>query len=59
MGAAASIPFQFPAAVITTSVIKPPYQEFPPSPTFAAHVECFWMNTTEGPVRNFHVFPDA
>ena len=59
MGAAASTAFQSPAAVVTTSVIKPKYQEFPPSPKFAAHVECFWMHRTEGPVRNFHVFPDG
>jgi AraC-like DNA-binding protein len=58
MGAAASTAFQSPAAV-TTSVIRPPYQEFPPSPKFAAHVECFWMHRTEEPVRNFHVFPDG
>lgn len=58
MGAAASIAFQSPAAV-TTSVIKPPYQEFLPSPKFAQHVECFWMHRTDGPVRNFHVFPDG
>src|ERR1700723_4806592 len=58
MGAAASTAFQSPAAV-TTSVIKPPYQEFPPSPKFATHVECFWMHRTEEPVRNFHLFPDG
>ncbi len=58
MGAAASTAFQSPA-VVTTSVIKPAYQEFPPSPKFAAHVECFWMHRTEGRVRNFHVFPDG
>lgn len=57
MGAAASTAFQSPAAVVT--VIKPPYQEFPPSPKFAAHVECFWMHRTDGPVRDFHVFPDG
>jgi AraC-like DNA-binding protein len=59
MGAAASTALQSPAAVFTTSVVKLPYQEFPPSPKFAAHVECFWMHRTEGPVRNFHVFPDG
>ena len=59
MGAAASTAFQSPAAVVTTSVIKPPYQEFLPSPKFAAHVECFWMHRTEGSVPNFHVFPDG
>lgn len=59
MGAAASTAFQSPAAVVTTSVIKPSYQEFPPSPKFAAHVECFWMHRTGGPVRDFHVFPDG
>src|SRR5246127_2770053 len=59
MGAAASTALQSPAAVGTTSVVKLPYQEFPPSPKFAARVECFWMHRTEGPVRNFHVFPDG
>ena len=59
MGAAASTAFQSPSAVVTTSVIKPPYQEFPPSPKFASHVECFWMHRTDGPIRNFHVFPDG
>jgi AraC-like DNA-binding protein len=59
MGTAASTALQSPAAVGTTSVVKLPYQEFPPSPKFAAHVECFWMHRTEGPVRNFHVFPDG
>ncbi len=59
MGAAAATAFQSPAAVVTTPVIELPYQEFPPSPKFAAHVECFWMHRTEEPVRNFHVFPDG
>jgi AraC-like DNA-binding protein len=59
MGAAASTALQSPAALGTTSVVKLPYQEFLPSPKFAAHVECFWMHRTEGPVRNFHVFPDG
>jgi AraC-like DNA-binding protein len=59
MGTAASTAFQSAAGLVTTSVNKPPYQEFPPSPKFAAHVECFWMHRTEGPVRNFHVFPDG
>ena len=62
MGAAASTTLQSPAAV-TTSVTEPlarqPYQEFAPSPKFAAHVECFWMHRTHGPVCNFHVFPDG
>ena len=56
---AVSTAFQSPAAVVTTSVIEPPYQEFPPSPKFAAHIECFWSHRTDGPVRNFHVFPDG
>ncbi len=56
---AVSTAFQSPAAVVTTSVIEPPYQEFPPSPKFEAHVECFWSHRTDGPVRNFHVFPDG
>jgi AraC-like DNA-binding protein len=60
MGAAASTAFHSPpAVVVTTSVIKPPCQEFPPSPKFAAHIECFWMHRTEGSVPNFHVFPDG
>jgi AraC-like DNA-binding protein len=59
MGAADSTALQSPAALVTTSVIKPRYQEFPPSAKFAAHVECFWMHRTDGPVRNFHVFPDG
>ncbi len=59
MGAAASTALQSPAAVATTSVSKPLYQEFLPSPKFAAHVECFWMHRTEGSVPNFHVFPDG
>jgi AraC-like DNA-binding protein len=59
MGVAASTAFQSPAAVVTTFVSKPAYQEFPPSPKFEAHVECFWMHRTDGPVRNFHVFPDG
>jgi AraC-like DNA-binding protein len=59
MGAAASTALQSSAAVGTTSVVKLAYQEFPPSPKFAAHVECFWMHRTDGPIRNFHVFPDG
>ncbi len=58
MGAAASTAFQS-TTVVTTSVIKPVYQEFPPSPKFAAHVECFWMHRTEGSVPNFYVLPDG
>jgi AraC-like DNA-binding protein len=55
MGATASTASKSPPAVIST----PLYQEFPPSPKFAAHVECFWMHRSDGPVRNFHVFPDG
>jgi AraC-like DNA-binding protein len=42
-----------------TSANTPLYQEFPPSPKFAAHIECFWVHRSDGPVRNFHVFPDG
>jgi len=59
MGAAPSTVFQSPLAAVTTSVINPSYQEFPPSLKFAQHVECFWMHRSDGPVRNFHVFPDG
>ena len=55
MGAAASTAFKPPDAVATAAL----YQEFPPSPRFAAHVECFWRHRSDGPVRNFHVFPDG
>jgi AraC-like DNA-binding protein len=46
-------------AVSQSVVTTPLYQEFSPSPKFAAHVECFWMHRSDGPVRNFHVFPDG
>jgi hypothetical protein len=52
MGAAVS-----QAAV--TSANTPLYQEFSPSPKFASHIECFWLHRSDGPVRNFHVFPDG
>ena len=41
------------------SAATPLYREFPPSPKFAAHIECFWVHRSDGPVRNFHVFPDG
>jgi len=47
------------ATVSRLAVTTPLYQEFPPSPKFAAHVECFWLHCSDGPVRDFHVFPDG
>src|ERR1700719_4328619 len=47
------------AAVCQLADTTPLYREFPPSPKFAAHVECFWLHHSDGPVRNFHVFPDG
>jgi AraC-like DNA-binding protein len=47
------------AAVCQLAVTTPLYREFPPSPKFATHVECFWLHRSDGPVRNFHVFPDG
>jgi AraC-like DNA-binding protein len=37
----------------------PLYKEFPPSPKFAAHIECFWLHRSEESVRNFRVLPDG
>ena len=42
-----------------SSLTTPLYQEFLPSPKFAAHIECFWLHRSDGPVRDFHVFPDG
>jgi AraC-like DNA-binding protein len=47
------------AAVCQLADTTPLYREFPPSPKFAAHVECFWLHRSDGPVRDFHVFPDG
>lgn len=35
------------------------YREFPPSPRFAAHIECFWSHSSDEPVRRFRVLPDG
>jgi AraC-like DNA-binding protein len=35
------------------------YQELPPSPRFAAHVECFWSHRAEEPIPSFRVLPDG
>jgi len=35
------------------------YQEFPPSPRFAAHIECFWMHYGEELIPSFRVLPDG
>jgi AraC-like DNA-binding protein len=40
---------------MTTTV----YREFPPSPKFAAHIECFWHHSSVEPVRDYRVLPDG
>jgi AraC-like DNA-binding protein len=40
---------------MTTTV----YREFPPSPRFAAHIECFWHHSSVEPVRGYRVLPDG
>jgi AraC-like DNA-binding protein len=48
--------------VCTTSpaaITAPPYQEFPPSRKFAAHIECFWIHRSPEPVRDYRVLPDG
>ncbi len=35
------------------------YQEFPPSPHLAAHVECFWAHCADEPVPSYRVLPDG
>jgi AraC-like DNA-binding protein len=35
------------------------YREFPPSPRFAAHIECFWCHFSHEPVPAFRVLPDG
>jgi AraC-like DNA-binding protein len=47
------------ATVSQSAVTAPRYQEFPPSPKFAAHIECFWIHTSREPVRDFRVLPDG
>jgi AraC-like DNA-binding protein len=39
--------------------MNPRYQEFPPSPRFAAHIECFWLHSSDDPVPCFRVLPDG
>jgi AraC-like DNA-binding protein len=39
--------------------MNPRYQEFPPSPRFAAHIECFWLHSSVEPVLCYHVLPDG
>lgn len=35
------------------------YQEFPPSPRLAAHIECFWTHYADVPIPSFRVLPDG
>jgi AraC-like DNA-binding protein len=35
------------------------YREFPASQRFRAHIECFWCQRLEKPVRDFRVLPDG
>lgn len=39
--------------------MNPRYKEFPPSPRFAAHIECFWRHSSVEPVPCFRVLPDG
>jgi AraC-like DNA-binding protein len=39
--------------------MNPRYQEFAPSPRFAAHIECFWIHSCVEPVLCFRVLPDG
>ncbi len=39
--------------------MNPRYQEFPPSPRFAAHIECFWRHSSVEPIPSFRVLPDG
>jgi AraC-like DNA-binding protein len=50
-----------PGSVLRSNLtgMKPRYQEFSPSPRFAAHIECFWLHTSDEPVPSFRVFPDG
>ncbi len=47
------------ATVSQSAVTAARYQEFPPSPKFAAHIECFWIHTSREPVRDYRVLPDG
>lgn len=35
------------------------YQEFPPSPRLAAHIECFWAHCADEPIPAYRVLPDG
>jgi AraC-like DNA-binding protein len=39
--------------------MNPRYQEFAPSPRFAAHIECFWRNSSVEPIPSFRILPDG
>jgi AraC-like DNA-binding protein len=41
------------------AMTTPLYREFPPSPKFAAHIECFWHHSSVEPVRDYRVLPDG
>ena len=41
------------------AIAAPLYQEFPPSPKFAPHIECFWQHKCDQLVRNYRVLPDG
>ena len=41
------------------ALAAPLYKEFPPSPKFTAHIECFWQHRCDQPVRNYRVLPDG
>ncbi|MGH9746281.1 MAG: AraC family transcriptional regulator [Candidatus Acidiferrales bacterium] len=45
-----------PASAVNADAL---YREFPPSPKFAAHIECFWQHRSEDPVRDYRVLPDG
>lgn len=50
-----------PGSVLRSNLtgMNPRYQEFPPSPRFAAHIECFWLHSSDQPVPCFRVLPDG
>lgn len=39
--------------------MNPRYQEFRPSPRLAAHIECFWLHSSDEQVPCFRVMPDG
>jgi AraC-like DNA-binding protein len=47
------------ATVSQSALTAPRYQEFPPSPKFAEHIECFWIHSSREPVLNYRVLPDG